>query len=315
MVLVQDLACLRDVQAVFGRDLPRQLQHEFQVGADDVVIRGAGRQPLQPGQLAPGFFQNFFRQVRLFQAFPEQVAFGLFRILLAQLLLDGPQLLAQEVLALFLAHLGLGRVRDLAAKLQHLKLVRQKGVGQPQGVGAVLRFQQRLLLADVQAEHGGQQVRQAQRVVGSHQQPAQFLRRLRLRQRNGLGGQLHHFVVQRLDLGSLIVGQRQRLHRYLQVGLRLLQPQDVDALDAEHDQLHGALVGPRHPLDHRPGADLIQIVQAGLLDRGVALSGDHDLPLFGRQRGFDGRQRGGPAHRQRHQQMRKQNAVLQRKQR
>ena len=122
-------------------------------------------------------------------------------------------------------------------------------------------------------------------------------------------------MVQRFNLRPGVVGQRQRLHGDFQVGLRLLQLENIDTLDTQDDQLHGALGRPRHPLDDRLGSDPVEVPQAGRLDGGVALGCDHDLSAFGRLRRLHGRQRGRPAHRQRHQQVRKQSAVLQRKQR
>ena len=54
-----------------------------------------------------------------------------------------------------------------------------------------------------------------------------------------------------------------------------------------------------------------QIVESGLLVAGVALSDDDERLLLGGQHGLDGGQRVGPAHRQRHEQMREQNGILQ----
>ena len=58
----------------------------------------------------------------------ELLDLGLLLVRLAQLLLDGLELLAQEVLALHLVHLVLGLRLDLLAELQNFQLLRQERV-------------------------------------------------------------------------------------------------------------------------------------------------------------------------------------------
>ena len=52
----------------------------------------------------------------------QQGRLCLFRVLLAQLLLDGAELLAQEILPLLAAHFTLGLAIDLVAQFEHLQL-------------------------------------------------------------------------------------------------------------------------------------------------------------------------------------------------
>ncbi len=128
-------------------------------------------------------------------------------------------------------------------------------------------------------------------------------------------GELDHRPVQRLHLRRLFLGERVRPHARHQMGLGLLQPEQDDALDAEHDQLHVALARPRHLLDDRLGADVVEVIGLGLILGGVALRDDHQFLAFGGESRFRGRPGRRPAHRKRHQQMRKQNAVFQRQSR
>ncbi len=141
VILVQNLARARDVEFAFDAGLPRQFAQQLQVRAYDVIIRSRRRQSFQPVQLPPGLLLRFLGQAGLFQTFAQQIDFGLFRAALAEFLLNGAQLLAQEILALLLAHLVLHVASDLAAQFEHLHFVAQIGVHQAQRIGACLRFQ------------------------------------------------------------------------------------------------------------------------------------------------------------------------------
>ena len=71
-------------------------------------------------------------QLGFFQAVAQLVDLGLLAASFAQLLLDGPHLLAQVILALLAAHFALGLAGDLLPQLDDLHLVRQELVHQPQ---------------------------------------------------------------------------------------------------------------------------------------------------------------------------------------
>ncbi len=75
-------------------------------------------------------------------------------VLLAQLLLDGLELLAQVVVALRLLHLVLHLGLDLGAQLLHLDLLGQELVQQFQPVHDTRRFQQQLLVVGGQEGQG-----------------------------------------------------------------------------------------------------------------------------------------------------------------
>ena len=77
---------------------------------------------------------------------------SLFRVLLAQLLLDRTELLAQEILPLLATHFTLRLAIDLVAEFEHLQFVREVTMQQPRRVQARWCFQERLLLVQVEAE-------------------------------------------------------------------------------------------------------------------------------------------------------------------
>ncbi len=80
------------------------------------------------------------------QAVAQLLYLGPFGVGLAQLSLNGPELLAEHVLPLFLAHFGLSLARDLLPQLEHLQLLSQVAMNQPEGVSASGGLEQRLLL-------------------------------------------------------------------------------------------------------------------------------------------------------------------------
>ena len=109
--------------------------------------------------------------------------FGLFAALLAQLLLDGAHLLAQQVIPLLLGHFAARFGGDLVAQFQHLHFMRQIAMHHPQSFGPRGRFEQRLALFGIQAEHRREHERQPQRIFVGRKQAAQFLRSVGLRER------------------------------------------------------------------------------------------------------------------------------------
>ena len=93
----------------------------------------------------------------------QLVDLGLLRVVLAQLALDGLQLLAQDVLALGLVHLGLDFGLDAALELEDLDLVGEERRDELEPLGDVDRLEQLLALlgGHVRAvgDHVGEQAR------------------------------------------------------------------------------------------------------------------------------------------------------------
>ena len=93
----------------------------------------------------------------------QLVDLGLLRVVLAQLALDGLQLLAQDVLALGLVHLGLDLGLDLALQLEDLDLASEEAGDELQALDDVDRLEQLLALlgGHVRAvgDHVGEQAR------------------------------------------------------------------------------------------------------------------------------------------------------------
>ena len=95
---------------------------------------------------------------------------------LAQLVLNGLELLAQVVLPLRVGHLLLRLRLDLALHLEQRDLAGQRGRHRLQLRQERVGLEQRLLVGDRHVEQAAEQVRQAQRVVEVGDDAAQFLR-------------------------------------------------------------------------------------------------------------------------------------------
>ena len=93
----------------------------------------------------------------------ELLDLGLLLVALAQLLLDGLELLAQEVLALHLGHLVLGLRLDLAAQLEHFQFLGQDAIELDQLLADRVDLQDFLRLLRLHAGAGGDQVGQLAR--------------------------------------------------------------------------------------------------------------------------------------------------------
>src|SRR4029077_16897592 len=81
--------------------------------------------PLETRKLSIRFAPRLGRQAGLLDPLAKLRPLSMLAVHLAELALDGLQLLAKEVLALGLAHLLLGLGLDLSPQLQHLELVRE----------------------------------------------------------------------------------------------------------------------------------------------------------------------------------------------
>ena len=134
-------------------------------------------------------------------------------VVLAELLLDRLQLLAQEVLALALLHLRLDLRLDLRAELEHLELAAEDPRDLAQPLLDVELLEQLLALLGLdRAERRGDEMRERARVVDVRGGELQLLGQVR-RQADDAAEEPLHVPRQRLELGRLDddVGQRAEL--------------------------------------------------------------------------------------------------------
>ena len=162
VVVVEDLAhrarcpCCRGVCACHG-----QVEDPVEVRAHDRVL-GAMPTCMLRRRLSCFFATSLGlgREVRLRDALLEPVEVALVAVVLAELLLDGLELLAKDVLALVFAHLLLDLGVDALAHLEDLELAREQPEHLADAVLDVDRLEQRGLLVDRRVEVRGHQVRE-----------------------------------------------------------------------------------------------------------------------------------------------------------
>ena len=106
-----------------------------------------------------------------------------------QFLLDGLELLAQEILTLAAIHDLFGLLADLVGKLQDLNAIAQKLRDLFQTAAHVKIFQNLLALLGLKIEKVGNQIRQCPRLLHMGDSLGQFLRHLR-QESEGFGGLL-----------------------------------------------------------------------------------------------------------------------------
>ena len=179
VVLVEDLARAAQVEVVVGEGVPRERGDPVEVGADDPVLRGRGRQPLQPAQLPVDRAAHLLRELDALEARPQLVQLGVLRVGLAQLLLDRLQLLPEVELALPLLELGLHLRLDLRPELEHLQLAVQDQRGLPQPRLDVGQLEEHLLLLGLEPHRRRDQVAQRARVVDRRGGQLQLLGQVR----------------------------------------------------------------------------------------------------------------------------------------
>ena len=135
VVLVEDAGGLLDVEVVLRGDVPRQPDQPVDVGADDPHLRRRRRDAAHAVDLLDRPCLDLLRHAGLLDLVAQLVDLGLLRVVLAQLALDGLELLAQDVLALGLVHLGLDLGLDPALQLVDLDLAGEERGDQLQALG------------------------------------------------------------------------------------------------------------------------------------------------------------------------------------
>ena len=135
VVLVEDLGGLLDVELVVGRDVPRQADEPVDVGPDDADLGRGGRDPAHPVDLLDRPGLDLLGHAGGLDLVAELVDLGLLRVVLAELALDRLELLAEDVLALGLVHLGLDLGLDPALELEDLDLAGEEVADELEALG------------------------------------------------------------------------------------------------------------------------------------------------------------------------------------
>ena len=304
MVLVENLARRRRIEAILGDRGPGDVQHPVDIGADHLVFGRGRRHPLEPIDLARGDAVNRLGQVGGLHTAAKFLRLGL--LAFAQLVLDGLQLLAQEVLPLGVGHLLLRGCLDLALELEERDLAVQGGRHRLQLRDEGVVLEDLLLLLGLQIEKAREQIREPQRIVDAGHHAAQFLREPGpLRQR--APDQIVDAAHVRVGLDRALDLLRRRLHRRAQHLAAERHHVRTRARQAFDDDVDAAIRHFRHLPDRGDCADLLQLIGLRLLVLG-RLQGDEQQPIA-RQRAVDRFDRHRPRDRDRLERQRKHDGV------
>ena len=281
VILVENLAGLANIDLRARALGPGQHCQPLDVVAREAVVGGHGRHAREPRQLLQRLLLYLLGHARGFDLLAQVFHVALALVLLAQLLLDGLELLAQVVVALRLLHLVLHLGLDLGAQLLHLDLLGQQLVQLLQPVHDAGRFQQLLLVVRGQKrQRRGHKIDQPGRLFDVGRDGPQFVG-----ERRRLGDDLlelaDHVAHQGLELRR--AGRRQILHRlhlghHERLGLdKTHQPHPVHALGKDK----AALVGHAHNFVHRgQGANPVQVRWLGRVQARIELRRDHNGSLL-----------------------------------
>ena len=313
VVGVEHLLGVLQVDRVFGALRPRQRDQPVDVGARHGVLGGGDRHLREAIELAQRFLLDAVGHAGRFDLAAQLLDFLGLLVAFAELLLDRLHLLAQEVLALVLADLGLHLRLDARSELEDLELLDQDPVQRVHPRADVERRQDLLL-------HRRADGRQARRDevgelagigdVGGERLEVVGQQR---RQRDDLLEIALDVALERVDLEVILVAALVGGHgdRGAQVRPGLDDAIERDALDALHDQPQAAVGQLEHLVDVGRGADRIQVFLQRLFDRGLALREDADQ-LAGGVGLFDQAHRCLARDRQRHERIGEQDGVAER---
>src|SRR5262249_12975769 len=122
VIFVEDLPRPGHVDGAARQLVPGQGRHPVEVRDDHAVLGRGGGGATETPQLAVRLAARLLRRPRLLEAPAPLRHLGVALLLLAELALDGPELLTEIVLALLLAQALLGLRGDLPAELAHSEL-------------------------------------------------------------------------------------------------------------------------------------------------------------------------------------------------
>ena len=195
----------------------------------------------------------------------QLVDLGLGRVLLAELVLDRLELLAQDPLALALLHLGVDLALDLGADRDDVELAREDLRQPSQAAGDVDLLEQRLALLGLDPQRAGDQVAERGRVVEVGDRHLQLLGEVR-DLLDDVAERLLDVAHQRGQLRAFLddVGQLGDARR--EVGLLAAPTPRCARAGRPGRGSAGAVRHLEHARDHAGDADVVQLVRPGRLE-------------------------------------------------
>ena len=301
-----------DVTRYLGFLLPGQVDQRLDVVAHHRRLGRHRRHELELLHLRVDFLARLLRHVRLADALLHLLQVGAF-FALAELLLDGLDLLVEIVLALALLHLPLDPSADALFHLQDVDLGLELRHQVLEAQLDVEHLQHLLLLLQLERQMRGHGVGQAAGLVDALQRGENLGRDLLVQLHVLIEGRQQR-AAHRLDLrvaGAFLLDRRRLGHP---VGFHVRDAADVGAVAAFDQHLYGAVRQLEHLQDARHAADAVHVVGAGVVLGGRFLRDQQDR-LARLHRRFHRLDRLGAPDEQRNHHVREHHHVAQRKQR
>ncbi|MGY4266688.1 hypothetical protein ACVJF2_005258 [Bradyrhizobium sp. USDA 4519] len=310
MVLVEDLARLRDVDRLLLRNAPGQIDQPVEIAAHHAGFGRCLRHPLVAAQFLLRLAFGLRRHLGLDDRLGQLGDFRGLAVTFAELALDRRHLLAQDRLALPLVEHGLGLLPDLLAQPQHLDTFGEVTRHLVHPCHEIDGFQDVLFLRRLDVHVGRRKVGKGCRRGGALQCCDQLLRHLR-QQLRGLQRLALQIEEARLDLGrgGGRLGNLQHAGREERRARQIVE--HAHALHALADQMVAVVRTGDVAHDVGCGADAVKPVGAGIVGLGIALQQDADRPLLAHRLLGRGN-RGRPGDRDRNDDIRKQHGVAHR---
>ena len=217
------------------RLVPRQIEDPVEVRAHDRVLGRADLHRAQALELLLGDGLGLSGEVRLGDALFDAVEIALIAVVFAELFLDRLELLAQDVLALVLAHLLFDLGVDALAHLEDLELAREEAQHLADALLDVERLEQLRLLFDRRVEVGGDQIGERAGRLDRVDERAGFARQLG-HQLDDLLGDVAQAHGERFGLDVVLLGLVQARDARLEVGVLLSHALHAHAHEALQDQ-------------------------------------------------------------------------------
>ena len=175
VVFVQDVARVRNVEVVLGRHRPGQVDEPFQIGPHHRVFGRLGRDDLEALEFVVGRLERGFGHLGLVDLLAQFVQLAGARVAFAQLLLNGPHLLAEVEFLLVLVEFGLHLGLNLLPQFQQFELAVQDRGQFFDARPHVERIEQILLLVHRDVQVGGDQIRHLGRILDVHHHALQLV--------------------------------------------------------------------------------------------------------------------------------------------
>ena len=298
VVLVEDRLRIGEVEAIRRFVRPGELHHPVEVAAQHVGLGPVRVHALEALHLAHGLGERLLRHPHLLDLDAVLLRLLDTRVRLAELRLDGTQLLPQVGLALPAAHLFLGLALDLGLDAGYLELPAQQHVHTPQARQGIDDLEQLLGFGDPQPQVRGHEISQASHLLDVGRDREHLGREV-------LEGQqlLHppaHGADQRLRLHAPAGLFVHRQGAYAHPAGPLVLDESIDAClgKALHQHLHAAVAHAQDAHHHRHGAHAVEVVGLRGLDVALPLRHEQQEPVAG-QRVFDRGDRALASHEER----------------